>query len=84
MKTINKNSTYKWGSMENMPKALQKCGHQWRELLDDEKNGSPATHECIWCGLEKDTAWEPPMYGYQLKVIQVQEGVTLDDIEFPE
>jgi hypothetical protein len=84
MKTINKNSSYKWGSLENMPKAFKKCDHSWRELDDGEKNGSPSTHECVYCGLEKDTAWEPPMYGYQIKIIEVCEGVTLEDIDIPE
>ena len=84
MKTIiNKNSSYKWGSLANMPKMLRNCEHNWRELQDDEKNGAPSTHECVLCGLEKDTGWEPPMYGYALNVIEVNEGVTLEDIEFP-
>lgn len=81
MKIINKINSSKWGGLKTMPSPFQKCDHYWRELGENEKGESIASHECVICGLEKDCNWEPPMYGYQLKLMEVNEGVTWDEIE---
>ena len=65
MNIINHNQQLKWESdIKQLPKDMKKCDHQWRPLVEGEGTVGTATHECVLCGLEKDTSWEPVIYCY--------------------
>lgn len=76
MKLINNDNHYTWGSKpDKLPKQFKKCDHSWRELSELEKNGQISTHECVLCGLEKDNSWEPPIYGYNQKLLEPEPDI---------